>query len=207
MITPRRTLIRHYIKNMLLDEVDVGGRVFVGRPNAPLFIETLPAVNIHFGEEPADVNVGDRYHVKDHIKKLETVVTVVVENQLELNEDPYETNRGEDFLDYLSAQVEYAFNDDWMLARRLPNFDPNTNYTGLASGIRLLGTLTYDVESEATRTCIGQSLRYEIPYVSKAYTDRRLSDFREYYAAIVRVGVTEETVDPVLLEILGDLTW
>lgn len=162
---------------MLSDKVDVGGRVFTGRPNSPLFTAELPAVNIHFADEPAEVNVGSEYLVKEYLKKSEVVITVVVENQLAPDEDPFTTNRGEDYADYLGAQVEDAFHDDWMLARRLEDFDADYNYHGLAHGSKLNGTFPYDVETEAKTTCIGLVLRWSIPYDDDGTPDRRYPYF------------------------------
>lgn len=173
----KRMQIRRYIKEMLSAKVDVGGRVFTGRPNSPLFISELPAINIHFADEPAEINVGNAFFVKEYLKTANVVITVVVENQLAPDEDPRTTNRGEDYADYLGGQVEKAFHDDWMLARRLEGFDPDTNYLGLTHGSKLVGTFPYDVESEAEKTCIGYVLRYEIPYADDGTPDRRYPYF------------------------------
>ncbi len=175
----KRTQIRRYIQEMLSEQVDVGGRVFTGRPNSPLFTSELPAINIHFADEAAEVNVGSEYFVKEYLKKAEVIITIVVENQLQPYEDPFVTNRGEDFADFLGAQVENAFKDDWMLARRLDGYDADFNYHGLTHGSALKGTFAYDVETEGQTTCIGTVLRYGIPYDDDGTPDRRYPYFTE----------------------------
>lgn len=200
---PKRSLIRNYVKAMLKDGVDVGGRVFVGRANSPLFLEELPAVNIHYGDETCEVSVGAKYQVREYTRVLPVVITVVVANQPG-PDGPHDSSSAEDFLDHLGSEVEQCFNDDRMLARRLPGFDENDNTHGLLGGSRLTGTLVLDVDPEATSTVLGQSLRYELVYATAADGRRRLLDFESYGSAITKIGTTAETVDPVLLEIGGE---
>lgn len=168
----KRAQIRRYIKEMLTAEVDVGGRVYTGRQNSPLFKSELPAIHIHFGDESAEVNVGSEYFVKTYLKKMQVNITAVVANQVSGDSD-LSVLDAEDYLDDLVHQVERAFHDDWMLARRLEGFDENSDYFGLTHGNKLLGSITYDVESDSDVTCIGSVLKYELPFEDDGYPDRR----------------------------------
>lgn len=198
-----RAEIRHYLINLLKDTIDVGGRVFSNRATSPLFLEELPALCVTLMDETTEVLAGSTFLVKEYRRDLTAVITVAVEDV----EDPAvpinENQKGEDYLDYLAAKVERELFYDYRLARRLPGFDPNTNMQGLTHGVRLTGVATYDVDTEGDRRVIAQDLRFTYPYQSPGYKDLILPDFNGYYAAIIRVGSTEETTDRVLLAAEG----
>jgi len=200
-----RTKIRHYIKSLLLEKIDVGGRVFACRPTSPLFLDELPAVCIYYGEETTETWSGSEFIVKEYQRHLPITVTIAVEDIVNPEDDIDTSDKGEDFLDYLGSQVERELFYDYRLARRLPDFDPNTNFVGLTHGSRLEGVTPYDVETEDDRRVIAQDIRMIYPYLCPGYLDLRLETFAEYNAAIIRVGSTEETTDRVLLAAEGVL--
>lgn len=205
MILHPRTKIRHYIAAMLKDKVDVGERVFTCRPTSPLFLQELPAICIYYGEENANVWSGSEFFVKEYRRDLPITITIAVEDIVEPEDDIEESQKGEDYLDYLGVQVENELFYDRQLARRLPDFDPNTNFKGLTHGSKLDSVDAYDVQTEDERRVIAQDIRMIYPYQSPGYLDLRLFGFNQYYAAIIRVGSTETTTDRVLLAAEGDI--
>lgn len=172
-----RSLIRHYIKNMLSNHVDVGGRVFVNMVNSPIFVEELPCVNVTFSEEPADNWVGISPGIKSYKKNMQVVITVVVAKRHVDGDGHSDYQRSFDYLDSLSESVEACFNDDSTLARDLPDFDAEYNYGGLCHGAFLNGSLPYDAETETETPCIATAIRYTVPYDTDASADRRYVDF------------------------------
>jgi hypothetical protein len=201
--TTIRSEIRHYLINLLREKIDVGGRVFSNRATSPVFLEELPAVCVTLMDESTEVIAGSQYLVKEYRRDLNVTITVAVEEVRDPDSNINENQKGEDYLDYLALQVERELFYDYRLARRLPGFDPNTNMVGLTHGVRLTGVSTYDVDTEGDRRVIAQDLRFIYPYQSPGYVDLILPEFSEYYAAIIRTGSTEETVDRVLLAAEG----
>jgi hypothetical protein len=177
----QRAVIRRYIQDMLIADVDIADRVFTSRPNSDLFLEELPAINIHYGEETATPNVGNDFFVSEYKKIVEVNITICVYDQIKINEQPVKTKRGQDYLDYLSWQVERSFRNDIRLARRLPDFDADTDYMGLIHSSKLLGILTYDIDTKNDIGCLGSMLRYELVYDEPGYMDNIYPDFEEAY--------------------------
>ena len=200
-----RSQIRHYIINMLKDEVDVGGRVYANRPTSPIVLEELPSVCVYFGDETTDVIAGSGFHVKEYERKALLVITIQVEEIIDPTTPINESTKGDDYLDFLGHQAERAMFHDWRLARRLPDFDPEERRAGLTHGSRLEGVSTYEPETEGERRVIAQDLRFLIPYRTPGYKDLKLDDFQSYYAALIRVGSDETTIDRVLLAAEGEI--
>ena len=92
-----------------------------------------------------------------------------------------------------------------VLARRLKDFDPNTNYEGLTHGNRLVSVTPYEVDTDSERRMLAQDLRWVVPYQTNAFVDKKYDSFEAYKADIIRVGSTAETVDRVLLSAEGEL--
>ena len=203
VLTDRAT-IRHYIADMLRDEIDVGGRVFMNRPSA-IKSEEMPLVIVMMDESKNDVWSGDPEHVKSYKVQLQVNITVAVEQIADSETTPDMNDAGPDFLDWLSYQVERAFKRDPMLALRLDGYDPNSNYLGIIHGHRIEGTSTYEVETESEKTILAHQIRIVITYDEDGYVDTRFDNFEQYYAAIIRPGSTEETVDRELIEMQGDV--
>lgn len=197
-----RAVIRHYLVDMFKDEVDVGNRVFANRPS-DAFLEELPCLFLFFEDEPTEIIVGDRFGVKVYQRTAQLNVCVVCEGLRTPDESA--KNKGEDFLDFLGHQVEQAFYNDWRLARRLKDFDPNTNYEGLTHGNRLVSVTPYEVDTDSERRMLAQDLRWVVPYQTNAFVDKKYDSFEAYKADIIRVGSTAETVDRVLLSAEGEL--
>jgi hypothetical protein len=179
MKLPTITLIRHYIVDMLSENVDVGNRVFEARPNSPLFLDELPCINVHFTSEVISPSSGSKYYAKEHERVVDTIVTVCVENQLKKNENFLKTQRGQDYLDVLAQQVEDSFIGDRFFSKRLTDFDPNDNYDGLACGNKLNDIVVYDIESETNKTIIGKVLRFQVRYVGRSWDHKRYPWFTD----------------------------
>lgn len=205
MGTHARSAIKHYAVNMLKTQIDVGERVFANRPD-PIFLEELPCICVYFDEETTDILSGDRYHVREYQRETMLVVCIVVEDLVAPQTSINISQRGEDFIDYLGYQVEQAFFDDIHFARNLTGFDPNTNVQGLTLGQRLLSVAPYEVAIENEKRMIAQELKWVLPYQTPGYVNKKYPTFAEYYADIVRVGSTEETIDRVLIAAEGPLT-
>ncbi len=76
----KRIDIRRFLKKALVNNVDVGGRVFMSRPN-PLFVAELPAQMVYFVAEPADhKNSGPRIYDRELMVHIDTVVGGELEN-------------------------------------------------------------------------------------------------------------------------------
>ena len=200
-----RAAIRHYLINMLKDNVDVGKRVFQNRETSPLFLEELPVVCVKFGHEVNDVIVGSEFRPKEYQRELTVTISAVVDDTINPDVDINENQQGEDKLDWLMEQVEHAIEFDWRLARRLPGFSVANKTPGLTFGSRQTGTVTYSVETDDERRLIAQDTTYVFPYNTHTYRDLKLPDFNAYYAAIIRVGSDENTTDRVLLDAEGEL--
>lgn len=200
-----RSKIRHYLINLLKDEVDVGGRVFANRTESPFVQEELPAICVTFTNEPAKVIVGSSYLPKEYEKALGVTISGVVEEGNVPGVELDTGDAGEDYLDWLMGQAEEAINADKRLSKRLEGYNPATNREGLTFGAVLVNTVTYDVDTKSEKRLIAQDKTFIFPYNTKAYSNIRLNDFLTYYAAIVRVGSTEETVDRVLIAAEGDI--
>jgi hypothetical protein len=198
-----RAKIRHYLAALLRDNVDVGRRVFVNRAKSSLFLNELPAVNITFSDEENKVILGDEFFPKSYRRNAAVIVTIVVEDIIAEGEELNESEKGEDFIDFLSMQVEHAIQSDWRFAKRLPGFDADRPSGGLTWGHQITGSSLYEVEIENERKIIAMDIRIVFPYETESIPEMRLPDFKTYKADIIRVGTTPETVDPVLMPIEG----
>lgn len=204
----KKTAIRYYLQNLLIAEAGFGDKVFIKRINTPLVLEDTPNINIHFGAETRIVSEGSKYFPKCYECELACALTIVSDNQLYDETDDIAKTQNQnamDFVDQKGVEIEQLFQHDWRFARRLPTFDANTNYFGLIDGYTLEDINTYDIEAANQVTYVGQTLRFVLRYMSKAYLDYRLPELKEIYAAIMRVGYTNETVDPVLLAFLENI--
>jgi len=199
-----RAQIRRYAVELLKANVDVDNRVYANRPSA-LFLEELPCICVYFESEVTDIVSGDRYRVKEYQRNAQLVACAVVEGNRTPGDESEEGQRGEDFLDYIGYQIEQAFFSDWLFARQLPDFDPNTNFHGLLLGSKLISVTPYEVDTESDRRMLAQDLHWLLPYRTRGYIDKKYASFEEYKAEIVRVGSTEATVDRVLISAEGDL--
>jgi hypothetical protein len=188
---------------MLLDAVDVGGRVFAGRGNSPLLLNELPACMITFAGEDNKMIVGSEFKVKEYQRDLNLVVTLVAEENI--SDEINTSNTAEDKLDYLAEQVERAFFDDWRLSKRLPQSADLHDGEGLSFGHRITSVASYDVDTEGDRRVVALDIRILIPYNSAGYSKAKLKDWLDYKADIVRVGSNEHTVDRVLLGAEGKM--
>lgn len=184
----QRTLIRKYVTEMLKSAVDVGGRVFDSRTDAA-FVRELPAVMVYYKGESADVRGGDRYNPTSYDRVLDLEIDVV-------------TLAGVDELDRFAFQIERAFFEDWILGKRLPDYNPEKP-DGLTSGASLKSTTPYTEATEGQDTIYGLQISFEVPYVTDATTLKKFDLFTEYYFEIQRAdGVT---TDPVLVAGEGEI--
>ena len=138
----KRAKIRRYVTELLRESVDVGGNVFSCRPD-PVFITEVPCVLVYYTDEGVQPWVGDKYNQKRTERMLTLNVDVWSDQTIDPDLDPRKNEGGEDRLDWLSYQVELAIWDDQKLAKRLPGYDANTNYCGLALGTALLSVVPY----------------------------------------------------------------
>ena len=197
-------VIRHYVADMLKDEVDVGGRVFMNRPSA-VAIEELPLVIVMMDDEEDEVWAGHPEHVQEYKINQKVSITIAVEQIQDGGTNPDLNENGSDFLDWLSYQTKRAFKKDYVLAQRLTGYDPNTNYKGLVHGHRFTGASTYEVEVENERKILARQIRLELPYEEHGWVDTVFDSFEQYYAAIIRPGSSEGDTDRELIEMQGDV--
>jgi len=197
----QRTVIRRYLVNLLKANIDVAGRVFPNRPS-PLFLQELPCVLIHFGQEPAEVIAGDMYSPKQYQRNLRTNIDVITEELIDPDSLLNESQKTEDKMDFLAWQIEQTIFDDWTLGRNLPDYDPEVP-NGLTLGMRLVNTEPYIIDDKTERRILANRIQFETPYETDAYKLKRFKDFDEYDMKINRVGWTADTVDPTLIAAEG----
>ena len=171
-----------------------------------MFLEELPAVNITFGEEENKVIDGSEFFPKWYECTSSIIATVVCDDIINASDGINESEKGADYIDYLAEQVEQTIGDDWYLSRRHPDYDEDRpEQTALTDGHRITGSSLYEVEVDSERRLLAIDIRIQFRYEKKARPTRRLRDFQTYLADIVRVGATDETVDPVLMSADGDV--
>lgn len=194
-IQTNRSRIRHYISTMLKDEIDVEGRVYVNEPSV-LFEKQLPAVTVSYGDRESVLRAGTKYHTKKSNKKQTIVITVGVPDIYEAG-DINLKEKAEDYLDYLSDQIEKSFELDWNLARRLDAYDENNNYLdGLIIGNTFVGDSTYqDIKGEIKLHF--RSMRYDVTYETYNYPDFVFDNFESYLADIEGAASEVTIANPI----------
>lgn len=199
MIHPR-TAIRAYAWDMLKDKMDVGGRVFLNRPN-PYTIKELPAVCVYFETELSVLSEGDKYIPQAYERQLNLTVDVMKEAPT----DPDGDIRVEGELDKLSRQAERAFGNDVFFMERLPGFDGTwTSNDGLIAGCSQISSEMGLMEI-GDRLLSGQTTTFQIIYFDTCFEETR-SKYFEYYSILInRVGWDSETVDPTLIGAEGTI--
>lgn len=185
---------------MLVDAMDVGGRVFQSRPN-DLVIEQLPAVCVYFDTEPVNVSEGGNYIPHAYERALQMTIDVIAEQP----NDPDNLDRAEDILDSLARSAEVAIGNDYRFQARLDGYNNNLSDAGLLMGSRLTNVEAVQVDT-ADRTIVIQSLSYELLYEDHAFEPERMRAFESYLIKINRVGWDGDTVDPTLIGAEGDVT-
>lgn len=164
-----RTDIRVAIAKKLKEFIEPGmkEKIFLSRPN-PLFLPELPAILLYYKNEDNQVTVGNENFPKAYERILSLNVDIIVEGE----EDP------DTALDRLAAQVEACFYDE-------PTFG------GICYGCRLFNTIPVSIEAEGDRSIECQRLTWQVKYESKAYLDRRISEFLQFHADIYNPGVQQ----------------
>lgn len=200
----KRAQIRRYITAMLRASVDVGERVFSCRPD-PVFITEVPCLLVYYSDEGVLNYVGDKYNQKITERLLTVNVDVWSDQVIDPDTDPRKNEGGEDRLDWLAYQVELAFWEDQKLAKRLPAYNANTNYQGLALGTTLLSVEPDEVSTDGNTRLLVQRMAFQVNYDLEAYQDKKYNSFEEYKADIYRADYTSSTVDPILISAEGDL--
>lgn len=194
-----RSAILTYALDTLRDAVDVGGRVYLSRPN-DLDTYELPAVCMYFTGETETVLAGSQM-IPDEYNRLMTMrIDVLCEQPL----DPDYELWVEVSLDSIARQVELAFFGDIFFAKRFPGYSGSLRDPSLLTGLRLVSVEPYELE--LTDRIVGaQSLTFELGYNDSAILDRKYGYFESYLVEIRKSGWDEDTVDPVLTSAEGDL--
>ena len=198
MIHPR-TAIRVYAWDMLKAAIDVGGKVYLNRPN-PVLTYDCPFATIYFSTETTEVKEGDRYVPQLYERKLGLVIDVCDEQPV----DPDKLQRVEDRLDLLARQVEREFSKDIFFQRRLDGYSNEITDPGLIAGLRLVSTIPDSLQLNNDRVLATQSLTFEITYTDEAFVEKKGGIFESYLMQINRVGWDGSTVDPTLIEAQGE---
>jgi len=200
MIIPRK-LVREYLKDLITDAVgdDVGGRVYVGRPN-PTTREELPFVLILPLSESISPLGGNQQVPQDYLREITATLLVVVEQP----NDYTQSESAEDRLDTLGRRVEKAMREDKRFQKRLPTWTGNISDTGVIAGSRI-DSVTVDLESESESSIAAMQLVYMLWYEDDSENEKRERAFESYLIELRRVGWDESTVDPVLIAAEGDI--
>jgi len=196
--------IRKYLVDLLKAGVDVGGRVYSGRPS-PRFLHQLPCIMISYGPEEIQVISGSEVSPKQYERRFRLNVDIIAQSTVEdEGSDPEANDSAEDTLDELAGATEIALSDDWTLGKRLPNWNPEKG-NGLSLGLRIMSTDPYNINNGEEPRMIAHRLTIEVPYETDAYLDKKYRNFAEYRVDINRPGYTGSTVDPTLLSAEGNL--
>lgn len=183
-----RTLLREYVVAMLKASVDVGEKVFPNRPDR-VFIAEAPCLMVYFGAESVEIESGDRYCAHEYERTMQLKIDIL-------------SIEDEDHLDSLGEQIEQAFANDWFFGKGLEGFD-ESNPTGLSRGSTLASIKPYDVDSDSELKIYGQTIIYNVPYITDVYSDEKTTPFGEYDFEIRRTDGVE--TDPVLSAGEGEL--
>lgn len=199
-MTHERTAIRYYLKNLLVDNVDVGGRVFVNRPS-PIFVEELPLVNVFFTSEKPELWSGDDVIPHIYRRHLKCVIHVCVAQPV--NDGPVNTvNTAEDEVDLLADQVERSLFDDRFFEKKLTGYDSSTrDNDGLLAGVILESVTPVIVDTESETRIVSQELVFNLLYYKSTQSTARTDPFLSYYMEINR----DTEVDPILIAGDGDV--
>jgi hypothetical protein len=175
-----RADIRHYVRDLLKEGVDVGGRVYACRPY-PVLRGEFECVFVYFASEKNRIIEGQQYVPKTYERTLTLSVDIWVPEKVDPTSGPFENSEAEDRADELGQRVEYLLSQDFRLAKRLDDYNPDLNY-GLSVGISLEETQPYIVDGDAEYRILAQSIKFNVPYHTQATSDKRPKPF-EYYQA------------------------
>ena len=200
MIIPR-TLVRHYLRALLISAIgeDVGGRVYVGRPNQTMrdqlpFVLIMPLV-----EEIANQG-GSQYCPQDYERVMTATILAVVEQP----NDYLQIEGAEDRLDVIGRKIEKAMREDKRFQRRLSSWTGQISDTGILAGSRL-ESVSVDLESESESSIAAMQITYGLLYEDDSDNTKREKDFESFLIELRRVGWDSETVDPILIAAEGDV--
>lgn len=174
---PRRC-IRHRIRDLLRQYVDVGGRVFMSRPD-PLFLTELPCLLVYMSEEPAD---GKSSEPRYYTRKLQINVDILHSDRPNIVGD--EDNELDDFLDSRAFEVEWA-----LLHER---------YLGLVDkewlhDVNLINTSAVEMIFDGEQAVHALRQTFEVLYETIALTDTTLDEFLRFQSKYRIASDVEET--------------
>lgn len=200
MIIPRQ-LVREYLTAVITASAgdDVGGRVYVGRPN-PVLRDQLPFILIMPLNEAVTEQGGSRYMPQDYERVMTATILVVVEQP----NDPGESETAEDRLDTIGRKIEKGMREDKRFQKLLDSWEGNIGDEGVLAGSRLASVST-DLESESETSVAAMQIVYELLYEDESFNEKREVTFDSFLAELRRVGWNEETVDPILIAAEGDV--
>jgi hypothetical protein len=200
MIIPRQ-LVREYLAALVTASAgdDVGGRVYVGRPNQ-VMRDHLPFILIMPLNEVVSELGGSRFVPHDYERIMTAEILVVAEQP----NDPGESETAEDRLDTIGRKIEKGMRDDQRFQKLLSSWEGNFGDEGILSGSRLASVST-DLESESETSVAAMQLTYELLYEDESFNTKRETDFESFLIELRRVGWDSETVDPVLIAAEGEV--
>lgn len=184
-----RKFIKHSYKAVLVAaNLDVK-KIEIGRPH-PTMLNDGPIVLIYNGDEDVAIMSGSEYVPTQYKKTFQFVVDAITPASPE----------GDDWLDDISGQIEFAMMADIFL-ENITQRDQDAIH-----GLKLVRTRPYNIEDESEHTWWGTSLIFETAYDQNAYPDKKPVYLEEYDVKINKQGYDENTTDPTLIEAEGSTT-
>lgn len=183
-----RKFIKHSYKAVLEQaNLDVK-RIEVNRPH-PTLLRDGPIVLIYNGEERVEILSGSEFVPTQYKKVFQFMVDAVMPSSPE----------GDDWLDDISGQIEFAMLSDIFL-ENITQQDREEIH-----GLKLVATRPYNIDDTSEHTWWGTSLIFESAYDQSAFPDKKPVTFEQFEVKINKTDYDENTIDPTLIEAEGSV--
>lgn len=180
----RRRVIRHRVRDLLKQYVDVGQKVYMSRPH-PIWISQLPCILAYMAEEPADGKSSEpRYFMRD----LHMNIDILHMDRPNIAGD--EDNELDDFLDSRAFEVEWA-----LLHERWLGLGEDAQWL---HDVNLVNTTAVEMIFEGDQTVQALRQTFQFRYETIALPHITLDEFLKFQAKY-RVGDDVEETDFVTI--------
>lgn len=154
-----RIVIRKAVKELLIDNTDLGGRWYCSRPKA-VFVEELPCGLIYFQDEDAD---AQDVKPRCYLRKLNLLTEIV--HRMDSERD----DALDDFLDSRAFEIEQAIFYDRFLGLQ-----------GIVEDVILSRTEAMNIEINGDLDIASLRLVWQINYRTDAFNNGSLDEFLRF---------------------------
>lgn len=167
-----RIAIRYKVKDLMMQFVDIGGRVFCSRPNAA-WLSQVPLLLIYFSDEESD---DKKSSPKIYTKTVNLIFEILQRQE----------NDVDDYLDSRAFEVEHAMEI------------PKCLDLECVQDVTQRRTIPTTIADEGNENVASLKVHFEVEYLFEPFSNITLDEFLTFKSKIMTVGGAESTDDVII---------